>query len=235
MSWEQYLSKVGSFLLSNSKSKKSVVRRDRSYRRTILPKTDKQTEYLQALEQYPVVFGIGSAGSGKTYLAAYMAAKAFDENQIDRIVLVRPAVATESLGFLPGTFEEKLDPYLKPLFDALYDRWSPEQVVNFMQSGQIEIAPLAYMRGRTLNNCYIILDEAQNTTMDQMRMFITRLGENVSCVVTGDLSQSDIKGENGLKWITEKLEPCEEYVKIIKFENQHVVRSDLVKELIKYI
>ena len=202
--------------------------------KNIKPKTDKQVDYIEALCQFPVVIGEGAAGSGKTFLAVYRATKEFEDENIDRIILVRPIVATESLGFLPGDLEEKVDPYMKPLFDALYDRWGPKIVATRLEIHEIEIAPLAFMRGRTFNRCFLILDEAQNTTVDQMKMFLTRLGNHVKVAITGDLSQYDLDKYNGLTWAIEKLQHCPS-VAIVNFEVDDVVRSDLTKELLRYL
>ncbi len=162
-------------------------------RKTVVPKTIGQKQYLQAIQKNPVVFGIGPAGTGKTYLAMASAISALLKNQVQRIVLTRPAVeAGETLGFLPGDLREKILPYLRPLYDALHDMLDAEDVANLSEKGIIEIAPLAYMRGRTLANSYIILDEAQNTTPEQMMMFLTRLGDDSRMIVTGDITQIDL-------------------------------------------
>ncbi|MFM8679658.1 MAG: PhoH family protein, partial [Alphaproteobacteria bacterium] len=165
----------------------------RTRKRRVNPRTQGQVEYLRALHRNELVFGIGPAGTGKTYLAVAMAVQMLAEGKVDRIVLSRPAVeAGERLGFLPGDMREKIDPYLRPLYDALYDMMPGDQVIRRMGSGEIEIAPLAFMRGRTLANAFVILDEAQNTTPMQMKMFLTRLGENSRMAVTGDLTQVDL-------------------------------------------
>ena len=208
--------------------------REQSYKKNIVPRNEKQKEYLKALEEYPIVFGVGAAGSGKTALAVWKAVEEFDNDRINRLILVRPAVATESLGFLPGTLQQKLDPYLRPIFDSLLDRWNPEKIEKLQELDQIEIAPLAFMRGRTFNNSIVILDEAQNATVDQMRMFLTRIGENTKYFITGDPTQTDIRGENGLQWAVEKLQNCES-IKIIRFENNEIVRSGLVKIILNYL
>ena len=162
-------------------------------RRSVVPKTIGQKEYLQAVLRQPIVFGIGPAGTGKTYLAMAAAVSALLNHEVSRIVLTRPAVeAGEALGFLPGDLREKILPYLRPLYDALHDMLDPEEVVKLTEKGVIEIAPLAYMRGRTLSNAFVILDEAQNTTSEQMMMFLTRLGEDSRMVVTGDITQIDL-------------------------------------------
>jgi phosphate starvation-inducible protein PhoH and related proteins len=204
----------------------------RSYTKNILPLNTSQEKYLQAINDFPIIIGCGAAGGGKTFLAVYRACKEFEK--FGKLILVRPAIATESLGYLPGDLEDKLDPYLRPLFDALNERWGPKKVAKLRETGEIEIAPLAFMRGRSFHSSFLILDEAQNTTIDQMKMFLTRLGEHSKCVITGDPKQSDIVGENGLQWIIRKLAPCS-LVKIVNFSNKDIVRSDLVKEIIKYL
>jgi phosphate starvation-inducible PhoH-like protein len=168
--------------------------------RTIRPKTLNQKRYVDAIDDNTVIFGIGPAGTGKTYLAVAKAVQALQAKRINRIVLTRPAVeAGERLGFLPGTLSEKIDPYLRPLYDALHDMIDPESIPRLITSGTIEIAPLAYMRGRTLNDSFIILDEAQNTTPEQMKMFLTRIGFGSKVVVTGDTTQVDVPdGRSGL-------------------------------------
>src|SRR5205085_2987591 len=168
--------------------------RQRSFgRRTVQPKSANQRRYLEAIEKNDMVFGIGPAGTGKTYLAVAMAVAALVNKQVNRIILARPAVeAGERLGFLPGTLQEKVDPYLRPLYDALYDLLDQEKVDRYLERNIIEIAPIAFMRGRTLNDSFIILDEAQNTTSEQMKMFVTRLGFNAKAVITGDITQIDL-------------------------------------------
>lgn len=202
--------------------------------KAIEPKNKKQKEFLNAVAEYPVVFAIGSAGSGKTFLAASQAFHYISYEFVDRIVIVRPAVATEDLGYLPGDMKEKLDPYLLPLLDAFSDLSNPKMVKDMMVEGVIEVAALAFMRGRTFSNAFIILDEAQNTTVDQMKMFLTRFGENVRVVITGDPTQSDIRGENGLMWATKKLYNCNS-VAVIKYENKDVVRSSLVRDILNHL
>lgn len=200
----------------------------------IEPKNKKQKEFINAVVEKSVVFATGSAGSGKTFLAAAKALEYLEFGFVDRIVIVRPVVATEDIGYLPGDINEKLDPYLMPLMDAFITLSNPKRVQDLTRTGEIEVAPLAFMRGRTFSDAFIILDEAQNTTIEQMRMFLTRFGENVKVVITGDLSQSDIAGTNGLQWATEKLNNCTS-VHIIKYSNTDVVRSALVREILKHI
>lgn len=200
----------------------------------IEPKNKKQKEFLNAVAELPVIFAVGSAGSGKTFLAASQAYHYLSFGFVDRIIIVRPAIATEDLGYLPGDMKEKLDPYLLPLIDAFNDLSNPKMVQDLVHEGAIEVAALAFMRGRTFNNAFIILDEAQNTTIDQMKMFLTRFGENVKVVITGDPTQSDIPGENGLQWAVKKLRHCKS-IAVIQYENKDVVRSALVRDILHYL
>ncbi len=203
-------------------------------RKAVRPRTPTQALYLKALEQSEVVFGIGPAGTGKTYLAVAAAVAALRAKRVDRIVLVRPAVeAGESLGFLPGDMQEKVDPYLRPMYDALADLMSYDKMRRFLEMGVLEIAPLAFMRGRTLSNAFVILDEAQNTTVRQMKMFLTRLGLNSRAVITGDLTQIDLRSpdQSGLVRIQSILGHVSD-VKFVYFHPEDVVRHRLVKEII---
>jgi len=203
--------------------------------RTITPRSAAQAEYIQALQTRELTFGTGPAGTGKTYIAVAVAAAALEAGKVDRIILSRPAVeAGERLGFLPGDLREKIDPYLRPLFDALYDMMSSDKVVRGMETGEIEIAPLAFMRGRTLSNACIILDEAQNTTAVQMKMFLTRLGENSSMVITGDLSQVDLPHgiRSGLRDAMETVTGVKS-VAFVRFTNADVVRHPLVERIVR--
>jgi len=200
----------------------------------IMPKTLGQKKYIKAIEKNEIVFGIGPAGTGKTYLAMAMAIKAFKREEVNRIILTRPAVeAGESLGFLPGDLQEKVDPYLRPLYDALYDILGPETYLKYREKGLIEVAPLAYMRGRTLDDSFIILDEAQNTTPEQMKMFLTRLGFGSKAVVTGDITQIDLPGgrSSGLVKVTQILNDIEG-IAFINFTQRDVVRHRLVQKII---
>lgn len=203
--------------------------------KTIRPKTLGQRHYISAIRKKDIVFGIGPAGTGKTYLAVVMAVAALKSGQVKKVVLTRPAVeAGESLGFLPGDLQEKVDPYLRPLYDALNDMLGPEQVMKLMDRGLIEVAPLAYMRGRTLENAFIILDEAQNTTPEQMKMALTRLGFGSRMVITGDVTQIDLpKGKrSGLVEAHRILANVEE-IGFITFVEQDVVRHTLVQKIIE--
>ena len=200
----------------------------------ITARTSTQADYLRAIDENPLVFGIGPAGTGKTYLAVAKAVERLVQGRVDRIILSRPAVeAGEQLGFLPGDMREKVDPYLRPLYDALYDMLPGPQVVKRLESGEIEVAPLAFMRGRTLANAFVILDEAQNTTPVQMKMFLTRLGENSAMVVTGDLSQVDLpRGtRSGLRDAQEVLMGTKG-IRFAEFTEQDVVRHPLVSRIV---
>ena len=203
--------------------------------KTIRPKTLNQKRYVDAIDENTVVFGIGPAGTGKTYLAVAKAVQALQAKRITRIVLTRPAVeAGERLGFLPGTLSEKIDPYLRPLYDALHDMLDPDSIPRLITSGVIEIAPLAYMRGRTLNDAYIILDEAQNTSAEQMKMFLTRLGFGSTMVVTGDVTQVDLPGGtvSGLRVVSEILEGIDD-VAFCRLTSHDVVRHKLVGRIVE--
>ncbi|GAB3490473.1 PhoH family protein [Amycolatopsis cihanbeyliensis] len=202
--------------------------------RTIRPKTLNQKRYVEAIDGHTVVFGIGPAGTGKTYLAMAKAVQSLQAKQVNRIVLTRPAVeAGERLGYLPGTLYEKIDPYLRPLYDALHDMVDPESIPRLMQAGTIEIAPLAYMRGRTLNDAFIILDEAQNTTPEQMKMFLTRLGFGSKVVVTGDVTQVDLPSgqRSGLRIVQEILDGVDD-LHFTNLTSEDVVRHKLVGDIV---
>jgi phosphate starvation-inducible PhoH-like protein len=202
--------------------------------KTIRPKTLNQKRYVDAIDAHTIVLGIGPAGTGKTYLAMAKAVKALQTKQVTRIILTRPAVeAGERLGFLPGTLSEKIDPYLRPLYDALHDMMDPELIPKLMASGVIEVAPLAYMRGRTLNDAFIILDEAQNTTAEQMKMFLTRLGFGSKVVVTGDVTQIDLPGgaRSGLRAAADILDGIDD-IHIAELTSVDVVRHRLVSEIV---
>lgn len=203
--------------------------------KAIKPKTLGQGLYVDAIKNNTVVFGIGPAGTGKTYLAVAMAVKAFKAHSVNKIILTRPAVeAGEKLGFLPGDLQDKVDPYLRPLYDALFDMLGAEAFQKHLERGNIEVAPLAYMRGRTLDDAFIILDEAQNTTREQMKMFLTRLGFNSKMVITGDITQIDLPDskKSGLTQAIKVLKNVED-ISIIKFSEKDVVRHKLVQEIIK--
>ncbi|MGE5172948.1 MAG: PhoH family protein [Betaproteobacteria bacterium] len=206
-----------------------------SRKRPVAPKNETQRRYIEAIRRYDVVFGIGPAGTGKTYLAMASAVSALLRREVSRIILVRPAVeAGEKLGFLPGDLYEKVNPYLRPLYDALYDMIETEKANKLVERGDIEIAPLAFMRGRTLNDSFIILDEAQNTTSEQMKMFLTRLGFNSKTVITGDITQIDLPSgrSSGLIEVQKILEGIEGIL-FVYFTNRDVVRHKLVQQIIK--
>ena len=209
-----------------------VIWRHRSFK--VAPKTVNQKRYVDAIRRHTVTFGIGPAGTGKTYLAVAMAVAALDAREVSRIILTRPAVeAGERLGFLPGDMQAKVDPYLRPLFDALYDMLDPERVSNYFDNGIIEVAPLAFMRGRSLNDSFVILDEAQNTSPEQMKMFLTRLGFGSKMVVTGDVTQIDLPRDqrSGLVVVGEILAAVDD-IHFIRFDSADVVRHQLVQRIV---
>jgi phosphate starvation-inducible PhoH-like protein len=202
--------------------------------KTIRPKTANQKRYVEAIDQNTITFGIGPAGTGKTYLAMAKAVQALQAKQVNRIILTRPAVeAGERLGFLPGTLHEKIDPYLRPLFDALHDMVDPDAIPRLMSAGTIEVAPLAYMRGRTLNDSFIILDEAQNTSPEQMKMFLTRLGFGSKMVITGDITQVDLPGnvQSGLRIVNGILDGVDD-IAFMELNSEDVVRHRLVSHIV---
>jgi phosphate starvation-inducible PhoH-like protein len=202
--------------------------------KTIRPKTANQKRYVEAIDQNTITFGIGPAGTGKTYLAMAKAVQALQAKQVNRIILTRPAVeAGERLGFLPGTLHEKIDPYLLPLFDALHDMVDPDAIPRLMSAGTIEVAPLAYMRGRTLNDSFIILDEAQNTSPEQMKMFLTRLGFGSKMVITGDITQVDLPGnvQSGLRIVNGILDGVDD-IAFMELNSEDVVRHRLVSHIV---
>ena len=209
--------------------------RSAGVKRTVQPRSINQRKYVEAIEQYDMVFGVGPAGTGKTYLAVAMAVAAINAKKVSRIVLVRPAVeAGERLGFLPGTLQEKVDPYLRPLYDALYDLLDPEKVDKMLEKNTIEVAPLAFMRGRTLNDAFIIMDEAQNTTIEQMKMFLTRMGNGSKAVITGDITQIDLPNprKSGLLDAINILDGVEG-IHFCHFEDCDVVRHALVQRIVR--
>ncbi|MEO0079520.1 MAG: PhoH family protein [candidate division WOR-3 bacterium] len=220
---------------SGDKSLTGNVLSVRTPRKTIVAKTPNQRSYLQAIAEKDIVFAIGPAGTGKTYLAVAVALEALVSGRASRIILTRPAVeAGESLGYLPGTFKEKIDPYLRPLYDALFDMMPLERVKMLIEQEVIEVAPLAFMRGRTLSDAYIILDEAQNTTSSQMKMFLTRLGWNSKAIVTGDITQIDLAHQHtsGLVEAEELLRNCPG-IAVVRFDEGDVVRPPLVSRIIR--
>lgn len=202
------------------------------------PKTIAQELYLESLREAGLTVGTGPAGSGKSFLAMAVGVEKLLANEVQKIVLTRPVCeAGESLGFLPGTFEEKISPYLRPLLDALEELVGVTMAKKLMDSGKIEFAPLAYMRGRTFSNAYVILDEAQNTTIEQIKLFVTRAGNYSTFVVNGDVTQSDLRGipENGLEWIVRRLRGRSRMINIVEFSHRDIQRSELVRELLTYL
>ena len=203
-----------------------------------VPKNESQRFYMESLETSTLTIGTGPAGSGKSFLAMAVAIHKLLNNDVQKVVITRPIVeAGESLGYLPGTFEDKIAPYLLPLLDALNDLVGPTMSKRLLDEGKIEFAPLAFMRGRTFNFSYVILDEAQNTSIEQMKLFVTRIGEGSTFAVNGDASQSDLRGvpENGLEWITRKLKGVSPDINVIEFRNQDVVRSDIVRTILQHL
>jgi phosphate starvation-inducible protein PhoH and related proteins len=204
-------------------------------KKSVTPKSPNQRSYMEAVEKHDMTFAVGPGGTGKTYLAVAMAVSALLTKQVDRIILARPAVeAGERLGFLPGTLQQKIDPYMRPLYDALYDMLDADKLERFLEKGIVEVAPLAFMRGRTLNDSFVILDEAQNTTSEQMKMFLTRLGFNSKAVVTGDITQIDLPAgrRSGLVEALEVVSRIEG-IAFINFNERDVVRHNLVQQIIK--
>ena len=218
--------------VSNVKSFKQLIK---TPKKSVIARSEKQSEYIKALKESDIIMSLGPAGTGKSFLAVSVAVTLLMEKKIDRVILSRPAVeAGEKLGFLPGDMKEKVDPYLRPLYDALYELFGADKIDKKIESGEIEIAPLAFMRGRTLKNCFAILDEAQNATETQIKMFLTRIGENSKLVVNGDPSQVDLinKRESGLIKSRNILQDLKE-IKVIEFDHHDVVRHTLVTKIIK--
>jgi phosphate starvation-inducible PhoH-like protein len=204
-------------------------------KKNVQPKTPNQRRYMECIEKFDMVFAIGPGGTGKTYLAVAMAVSELLTKSVSRIILARPAVeAGERLGFLPGTLQQKIDPYMRPLYDALYDMLDADKLERYLEKGIIEVAPLAFMRGRTLNDSFVILDEAQNTTSEQMKMFLTRLGFNSKAVITGDITQIDLPVERR-SGLVEALEVCGKIpgIAFVRFDERDVVRHNLVQQIIK--
>jgi len=208
------------------------------FMKKIQPKTFTQELYMQSLREALITLGQGPAGSGKTFIATSIACEKLLSNEVSRIVLTRPVVeAGEKLGFLPGTLEEKIHPYLLPLLDGLNYHLGPKIVQDFLAEGKIEIAPLAYMRGRTFDNCFVILDEAENTTKEQMKLFLTRIGNNTIMAVNGDHTQSDLdkRTENGLTWAVRKLRGREKEINVIEFTKNDIVRNALISAILTHL
>ncbi len=220
------------FEKSNVKSFKQLIK---TPRKSVIARSEKQSEYIKALKENEIVMSLGPAGTGKSFLAVSVGVTMLMEKKIERVILSRPAVeAGEKLGFLPGDMKEKVDPYLRPLYDALYELFGPDKIDKKIESGEIEIAPLAFMRGRTLKNCFAILDEAQNATETQIKMFLTRIGENSKLVVNGDPSQIDLinKSQSGLIKSRNILNDLKE-IKVIEFDHNDVVRHPLISKIIR--
>jgi len=210
--------------------------RDQRYVKNVSPRSEGQKRLMEAIDTHNLVMALGPAGTGKTYLAIAKAVEAFDKGEVGRIVLTRPAVeAGESLGYLPGEMEDKIAPYLRPLFDSLTDRMGGRSLKNMMKNGEIEIAPVGFMRGRTLNNAFVVIDEAQNCTYTQIKMLLTRMGWHSTMVVTGDPDQSDLlPGMSGLGEIASKLEPLENFG-VVRLEDRDIVRHPLVAEMLSVV
>lgn len=201
--------------------------------RDLTPKNEAQAYYIDTIKETTVTFCTGPAGTGKTFIAAYIALEALLNEEIDKVVLTRPIIAVEDIGYLPGTFEEKIHPYVLPLFDAIDMHIGPTKARELLTSGRIEVIPLAYMRGRSLNNSFLILDEAQNTTPEQMKMFLTRIGYGSKICVTGDATQSDLKiQQNGLSWAVERLKGTVEDVSVVEFCAANIVRHPLIEVML---
>ena len=227
-----YVQKNMEFKESNVKTFKQLIK---TPRKSVIARSEKQSDYIKALKENDIVMSLGPAGTGKSFLAVSVGVTMLIEKKIERVILSRPAVeAGEKLGFLPGDMKEKVDPYLRPLYDALYELFGTDKIDKKIESGEIEIAPLAFMRGRTLKNCFAILDEAQNATETQIKMFLTRIGENSKLVVNGDPSQIDLinKSQSGLIKSTKLLKHLKE-IKIIEFDHNDVVRHPLISKIIK--
>lgn len=210
--------------------------RDKKYIKKIKPRSEGQAELMQSIDEYALTLAIGPAGTGKTYLAIAAAAEALEEGSVDRIILSRPAMeAGESIGYLPGSMQDKMAPYLRPLYDALGDRMGGKKLRHFMDDGTIEIAPVGFMRGRTLNNAFVVIDEAQNCTYQQIKMLVSRLGWNSTMVVTGDPAQTDLlDGMSGLTQIAEKLKPLPN-VGVMQLQAKDIVRHPLVAEMLEVL
>jgi phosphate starvation-inducible PhoH-like protein len=203
-------------------------------KRKISPKNISQSEYLDAIRTSTVTIGVGPAGTGKSFIATYVAIEKLLKKEISKIILTRPVVeAGENLGFLPGTLEEKVSPYLRPVLDCIESHIGLTKMNDLIKDGIIEFAPLAFMRGRTFSNCMVILDESQNTTVQQMKMFVTRLGENCTMVIDGDLAQSDLKHQtNGLQWIHERFKNIDDQISVVTFEQKDIVRHPLIGKML---
>ena len=205
--------------------------------RDVQTKNGAQDYYLNVLQESTITFGVGPAGTGKTYIATYVALKALCNGEVDKIILTRPIVAVEDIGYLPGDMNEKISPYMMPLFDTLEDLIGPTKAKDMLMDGRIEVVPLAFMRGRSLNRCYIILDEAQNTNKEQMKMFLTRLGYDSKMAVNGELSQNDLPKhiESGLAWALDRLRGKSETIGTVEFSQQNIVRNPLIATMLQFL
>lgn len=205
--------------------------------RPLTPKNSVQEYYVSTIKESTISFGVGPAGTGKTFIGCHVALQEMSEGIVDKLVLTRPVIATEDFGYLPGDMHEKIHPFLMPLFDAIEDHLGTQRSKLLLASGAVEILPLAFMRGRSLNRSFMILDEAQNTTVDQMKMFLTRIGYGSKIIITGDLGQSDLpRGqENGLQWAVRKLKGASEEISIVEFGSRHIVRNPLIEKMLQYL
>ena len=215
---------------------KTLIQSD-TFIKPLTPMNSSQEFYVQMMKESTITFCLGPAGTGKTYLATYVALEALLSNEVDKIILTRPLVATEDIGYLPGTMDEKIAPYLMPLFDAIEYHIGVNRSKQLFSDNRIEILPLAYMRGRSLNRSFMILDEAQNTTKEQMKMFLTRIGYNSKIVITGDTAQSDLQGiqENGMAWATNKLKGIDGDIGVTAFTSRDIVRNPLIEKILRHL
>ena len=203
------------------------------------PKNGLQEHYISTMQESTITFGLGPAGTGKTYLAVYIALEALLNKEVERVVLTRPIVATEDIGFLPGDMHEKINPYIRPLFDAIEDHVGQTKAKELLALGSIEVVPLAFMRGRSLNRAFIVLDEAQNTTPEQMKMFLTRIGYDSKMVINGDKTQCDLNPRdvpvNGLAWASDRLTGKSEQISVVEFSSRHIVRNPLIEDMLQHL
>ena len=217
--------------------RKNYQRAEETFIRPLTPKNSAQEFYISSIRESTVTFGVGPAGTGKTFIGCHVALQELNEGKVDKLVLTRPVIATEDFGYLPGDMHEKIHPFLMPLFDAIEDHLGVQRAKLLFASGAVEILPLAFMRGRSLNRSIMILDEAQNTTIEQMKMFLTRLGYGSKIIITGDLGQSDLpKGqENGLQWAVRKFRGSIEEISIMEFGSRNIVRNPLIEKMLQYL
>lgn len=217
--------------------KRYSVRSSDTFIKKLHPKNSAQDYYLNTIKESTVTFSIGPAGTGKTHLATYIALNALINDEVDKIILTRPIVAVEDIGYLPGNMDEKIHPYILPLLDSLEIHLGPTKTRDMISDGKIEVIPLAYMRGRSLNRSFLILDEAQNTTKEQIKMFLTRLGYDSKMVITGDASQSDLpkNSQQGLSWAKDMLSGRSEEISVVEFYPEHIVRNPLIETMLRYL